>query len=181
MVDNVTIENIATFEATIVKNGGLAHGDLGCHLILAITTSDTVPGDEDVEEAGSDKCSNDENDNHVHEHETVDEWWVVGVTVEELGVGKRKHQCHSRTGDVLEADGPNPMNLPVLGATEDGTVQVPAQLVALDTTVRYMIEMHWKRNTYRVESRIPEPAEDRVATPESGSRDSWSLAYKGRE
>lgn len=131
LIGNVTHENIATFETTIVEDGGFTHGDLGCHLVFAITALETVRRDEDVEKAWNDECTHDENDNHVHEHKTVDEWWIVGVIVEELGVGKRIHKCHSGTRDILEADRPNPVNLPVLGAAKDGTVQVPAELVAL--------------------------------------------------
>lgn len=125
-VINATCEDIATFESTIVQNRGFAHGGLGCHIIFTITALETVRRDEDIEKARCYKCTHDENDNHMHEHKTVDKWWIVGVTVEKFRVRKREYQRYSRTGDVLEANWPNPMNFPILGAAEDGTVKVSA-------------------------------------------------------
>jgi hypothetical protein len=73
--------NVPAFETTIVHDGSLSHGDLGCDSKLAITTLEAVRWDEDVEEARYHKCTYNEDDHHMHKHEAVDVGWIVGNRV----------------------------------------------------------------------------------------------------
>jgi hypothetical protein len=145
---------------TIVDSRREVKSHLGRNIILSIASLDTVSRDEDVEEARYDECTDDQDDNNVHEDKAVDERGVISVVVEELGVGKREHQCDSGTGDVLETDWPDPVDFPVLTTIADGTVEILAELVA------------------RVEGCVPEAAEDGIVAPESGSWDSWGFAHE---
>lgn len=79
---------VTTLEATVVHNRAVVDGHLGSDIILSITAIKTVRWDKNVEEARGKECTDDENDNHVHENEAVDERRIVGVVVEELGIGK---------------------------------------------------------------------------------------------
>lgn len=117
-------------EAAVGQDDGLADDDAGLDRVLAVAALDAVGGDECVGEAGEDGEADDEDHDDVHEGEAVDEGRVVGVVVDELGVGEGEDDADGGGGDVLEEDGPDPVESPVL-AGHDGGVDVALELVAL--------------------------------------------------
>lgn len=112
MVSSIDI-SMATLKSTVVDDGAVVNGHLRSDIILSITTIKTVRWDENVEEARSKECTDDENDNHVHENKAVDERRVIGVVVEELGIGKGEHKSHGGTRNPLKTNRPYPVNLPI--------------------------------------------------------------------
>jgi hypothetical protein len=130
VVSSINI-TVTTFKATIVNNRAVVNGHLRRNIILSITTLKTVRWDENVEEARGKECTDDEDDNHVHENKAVDERRVIGVVVEKLGVGEGEHQGHGRTCDIFEAKWPHRWDAPVRMTAEDGVVEIATELVAL--------------------------------------------------
>lgn len=123
--------SVATLKSTVVDDGAVVNGHLRSDIILSITTIKTVGWDKNVEEARGKECTDDENDNHVHKNKAVDERGVIGVVVEELGIGKGEHESHSWACNILETNWPYPMDLPVRLAPENGVVEIATDLVAL--------------------------------------------------
>src|SRR6478609_8948373 len=85
---SAVLGDISTFETAIVDSGGVAYCDLRCHIILPVTSLDTMCGYDDVKETWCNECTYNENHNHVHKHKAVDERGVVRVLDEKLGVRK---------------------------------------------------------------------------------------------
>jgi hypothetical protein len=110
----VALLHATALESAIRQDKGLTDSDLGLNLVLAITTGHSVGRDEAVGEAGRNSEAEDEDHDHMHEGKAVNVRWVVAVVVDELGVREGEDNADSRTGDVLEADGPDPVDLPVL-------------------------------------------------------------------
>jgi hypothetical protein len=127
---------VATLKPTVVNDGAVVNGHLRSNIILSITTIQTVRRDENVEEARGKECTNDEDDNHVHEDEAVDERRIIRVVVEELGVCEGEHESHGGTGDVFETKWPYSWDLPIGMTAEDGIVEIATELVALIREVR---------------------------------------------
>lgn len=85
---SAVLGSISTFKTAIVDNGGVAYCDLRCHIILPVTSLDTMRGYDDIKETWCNECTYNENHNHVHKHKAVDEWGVVRMLDEKLGVRK---------------------------------------------------------------------------------------------
>ena len=123
--------SMASLNTTVVNDGSVVEGHLRSDIVLAITTRKAFTGDENVEEAGNNKSTDNEENDHVHEDKAVDEGGVVGVLVEELGVGEGEYESDSWAGDVFKADGPDPVDLPVLTTVGDDGVEITSELLAL--------------------------------------------------
>lgn len=100
VVSSINI-TVTALKATVVNDRAVVNSHLRCNIILSITTLKTVRWDENVEEARSKECTDDEDDDHVHENKAVDEGRVIGVVVEELGIGEGEDKGNGRTCDVL--------------------------------------------------------------------------------
>lgn len=124
--------SMATLDTTVVNDGSIVEGHLRGDIVLSIITGKALTGDEDVEEAGNDESTDDEEDDNVHEDKAVDEGRVVAVLVEELGVSEGEDQRDGWASNIFETDGPDPVNLPVLAAVGDDSVEITSELLTLE-------------------------------------------------
>jgi hypothetical protein len=124
--------SLTSLDTTVVNDGSIVEGHLRGDIVLAIVARKAFTGDENVEEAGTNKSTDDEDDDYVHEDKAVDVGRIVAVVVEELGVSEGEDQCHSRAGDIFETDGPDPVNLPILAAVGDDGVEIASELLTLE-------------------------------------------------
>jgi hypothetical protein len=123
---------MTSLNTTVVNDGSVVESHLRGNIVLAITTLETFRRDENVEEAGNDESTDDEENDKVHEDKAIDEGRIIGVLVEELGVGKGEDESDSWAGDVFEADGPDPVDLPVLATVGDDGVEITTELLTLE-------------------------------------------------
>lgn len=176
----------AGLEPRVADDGRLADGVLGHDVVLALAAANL--GDEEVGEAREHEEADDEDHDNVHEGEAVDVGRVLevaGLLVHELGVDEGEDEADGGRGDVLEGDGPEPVDPPVVAA-DDRSVEVALELVALESRrledgyIKGRLERCWVWTTYRVEGVVPKAAKKGVLAPEGRSLDGGNLANEGR-